>query len=230
MAAQLAQRRKLLKKHQKPKQHQRVERARNKQVNIIYYFIFEAICVCHKANVIHRDLKPENILLDSQNHILLSDFGTAIIDDTGNQELNRSSIVGTPAFVAPELLNDGKICYSSDMWSFGCVIFNLLTGHAPFGGQNTVELMSNITELKFHPALKTLPKSAKDLITSLLKPNPHERIGFGESHDGYPSIRKHAFFKGVDWDNLSSIKMPVFTKFEEEQQSTIADSVLKEGK
>ncbi|KAH0798382.1 AGC family protein kinase [Histomonas meleagridis] len=198
-------------------------------VKLLSAQIFEAICVCHKANVIHRDLKPENILLDSQNHVLLSDFGTALIEKSDSQELNRSSIVGTPAFVAPELLNDGKICYSSDMWSFGCVIFNLLTGTAPFSGQNTVELMNNITELKFNPVIKTLPKTAKDLITSLLKLDPHERIGYGEAKEGYPSIRNHAFFKGIDWNNLSNIKMPVFTKFEEEQQPTIADSMLNEG-
>ncbi|KAH0785022.1 AGC family protein kinase [Histomonas meleagridis] len=197
-------------------------------VRLLAAQIFEAICVCHKANVIHRDLKPENILLDENNHVLLSDFGTALMDDSGNQELIRSSIVGTPAFVAPELLNDGEICYSSDLWSFGCVIFNLLTGSAPFSGQNTVELMTNITDLKFNPAINNLPKTAKDLIVSLLKSNPRERIGFGEAQKGYPSIRNHAFFKDVDWHNLANIKMPVFTKFEEEQP-TIADSILRDN-
>ncbi|KAH0795768.1 AGC family protein kinase [Histomonas meleagridis] len=62
-------------------------------VKLLSAQIFEAICVCHKANVIHRDLKPENILLDSQNHVLLSDFGTALIEKSDSQELNRSSIV-----------------------------------------------------------------------------------------------------------------------------------------
>lgn len=198
-------------------------------VKLLSAQIFEAICVCHKMNVIHRDLKPENILLDSRNHVKLSDFGSAMIDEKGSQELNRSSIVGTPAFVAPELLNDGQICYSSDMWSFGCVIFNLLTGVAPFNGQNSVELMNNIMELKFDSKIEILPNVAKDLILGLLKLDPKERIGYGEAMDSYPSIRNNPFFKDVDWNNLENVVMPVFTKFEELPPPTIADSLLCEG-
>lgn len=198
-------------------------------VRLLSAQIFEAICACHRVGVIHRDLKPENVLLDSRNHAKLSDFGSALIDGSGSQELQRSSIVGTPAFVAPELLNDGQICYSSDMWSFGCVIFNLLTGVAPFSGQNTVELMNNIMELKFDGKMETLPPVARDLILGLLKLDPKERMGYGEAMESYPTIRNNPFFKDIDWSGLDDVVMPVFSKFEELPPPTIADPFLNEG-
>lgn len=187
------------------------------------------ICSCHQNSIIHRDIKPENILLDSRNHVKLSDFGTALINKNGTSALVRSSIVGTPAFVAPELLNDGQICYSSDIWSFGCVIFNMLTGVAPFEGKNPAELMENITALKFTPAVERLPRLAKDLIMKVLILDPTKRLGYGEEKREYPSIKNHPFFKGIEWNKLSDIKMPIFTKFEEEAPQTIADDYLHDG-
>ncbi|KAK8854274.1 3-phosphoinositide dependent protein kinase-1 [Tritrichomonas musculus] len=188
-----------------------------------------ALSVCHQNNIIHRDIKPENILLDSKNHVKLSDFGTALINKENSHCLIRSSIVGTPAFVAPELLNDGQICYSSDIWSFGCVIFNILTGDPPFEGTNPAELMENITALNFSPASKRLPKLANDLIMKILVLDPAKRLGYGEENQGYPSIKNHPFFKGVDWNTLSKIEMPLFTKFEEEPAPTIVDDRLLPG-
>ncbi|OHT11420.1 AGC family protein kinase [Tritrichomonas foetus] len=188
-----------------------------------------AMTTCHQNNVIHRDIKPENILLNANNHVKLTDFGTALINNEGTNGLVRSSIVGTPAFVAPELLNDGQICFSSDLWSFACVIFNCLTGVAPFEGETQPELMENITAIKLNPAFERLPRHAKDLIMKLLVLDPTQRIGYGEVKDGYPSIRNHPFFAEVDWKNIYSVKMPLFTKFEEEPPPTIADDMLDPG-
>lgn len=197
-------------------------------VRLISAQILWAICNIHKANIIHRDLKPENILLDSRNHVKITDFGTAMINNSSSADFNRSSIVGTPAFVAPELLNDGQICYSSDMWSYGCIIFNLLTGRAPFEGENQAELMQNISNLKFCSAIDKLPALAKDLILSLLKLDPKERLGYGENAQKYPTVRSHPFFEGIKWDTPSLIKMemPIFSKFQEEEKQTMADAVL----
>ncbi|OHT17449.1 AGC family protein kinase [Tritrichomonas foetus] len=202
-------------------------------VRLLSAMLLNAISFCHSKNVIHRDIKPENVLLDNLNHVKLTDFGTAMIlknDGNQNEENNgqmvRSSIVGTPAFVAPELLNDGMICFSSDIWSFGCTMFNLLTGVAPFEGDNPAELMANISHLKFSPAAEKLPRRAKDLIQKILVLDPTKRIGYGENSTGYKSIKSHPFFGGVDFDNLMDIQMPLFTKFEEEPEPTLADEML----
>ena len=195
-------------------------------VRLISAQLLAAISVCHSNNVIHRDIKPENVLLDKNNQVKLTDFGTALIDNQKTNGLMRSSIVGTPAFVAPELLNDGQICYSSDLWSYGCTIFNMLTGRDAFEGQTQPELMENIINLKFSPSVEKLPRKAKDLIMKLLVIDPTKRLGFGEENSGYPSIKKHPFFAGVDWEHLQDVRMPLFTPYEEEPPPTIADEYL----
>jgi serine/threonine protein kinase len=192
--------------------------------------ILVAISQCHRGGVIHRDIKPENILLDSRNHIKLADFGTAlIVDRPHGDQLVRSSIVGTPAFVAPELLKDGQIGFSSDIWAFGCTIFNLLTGTAPFEGENAAELMENISHGRFAPAAAKLPRRGKALIDSVLQLDPVKRLGHRQSATGYQSIRDHPFFAGVEWDRLSTVVMPLFTRCEEEGPPSVADDILAEA-
>jgi 3-phosphoinositide dependent protein kinase-1 len=179
--------------------------------------------------VIHRDLKPENVLLDARNHIKLTDFGTAMLREDGGVGLAKSSIVGTPAFVAPELLNDGMICFASDLWAYGCTIFNLFTGRAPFEGASTPELMDNIINGRLCGAAAGLPRKGRALIDALLLRDPGKRLGAGESATGYRSIREHPFFAGVDWEHLGDVAMPLFTKLEEEEPPSIADETLGAG-
>lgn len=192
-----------------------------------------AISNCHQHNVIHRDIKPENILLDERNHARLTDFGTAMIcEDGASNDLRRSSIVGTPEFVAPELLNDGKICFASDLWSLGCTICDLIIGKAPFAGENIAELMENITKGRYRDELKDMPKAARSLVDALIQRDPKKRLGYGEHATGYPSIRKHPFFHGVDWDALTTIEMPPFAKMiteVAEPPPSMANAMLEEG-
>jgi 3-phosphoinositide dependent protein kinase-1 len=196
-------------------------------VRLLSAQLLQAISQCHRAGVIHRDIKPENVLLDARNHVKLTDFGTAlVIDDSKRDTLIRSSIVGTPAFVAPELLNDGQISFSSDIWALGCTIFNLLTGKAPFEGENAAELIENISRGRFAPAAAKLPRRGKALIDSVLQLNPARRLGYGESATGYPSIRRHPFFAGIEWERLGAVTMPLFTPFEDEAPPSLADDML----
>jgi 3-phosphoinositide dependent protein kinase-1 len=198
-------------------------------VQLLSAQLLEAICACHRARVIHRDLKPENVLLDARNHVKLTDFGTALLREDGGVGLAKSSIVGTPAFVAPELLNDGMICFASDLWAFGCTVFNLFTGRAPFEGASTPELMDNIINGRLCGAAAVLPRKGRALVDALLQRDPGKRLGAGESAAGYPSIRQHAFFAGVDWEHLTDVAMPLFTKLEEEAPLSIADETLEAG-
>ena len=200
-------------------------------VKLISAQILSAICTCHQHNVIHRDLKPENVLLDERNHARLTDFGTAMIcEDGATSDLRRSSIVGTPEFGAPELLNDGKICFASDIWALGCTICDLLIGKAPFYGENIAELMENITKGRYCDELKSLPKNARSLIESLIQQDPKKRLGYGEHATGYQSIKKHPFFHGVDWNKLEETEMPPFatiiTETAAPEQKSLATDLL----
>ncbi len=94
----------------------------------------------HRNKVIHRDLKPQNCLLDNNMHLLVTDFGSAKLLDEEEKETSndsnrtrKASFVGTCLYVSPEILNNKPAQYSSDLFSYGCIVFQLISGYAPFG-------------------------------------------------------------------------------------------------
>lgn len=85
----------------------------------------------HQSGVVYRDLKPENILIDHEGHIRLTDFGlskSGLKDSNGRTE----SFCGTPEYLAPEIIRDKRYGYSVDWYSFGLVLYEMLTGVNPF--------------------------------------------------------------------------------------------------
>ena len=111
-------------------------------VKVWLWELLSAIEHCHSRGIVHRDLKPENILLSSTGHLILIDFGTA--KDLIQTDLNGPEFVGTPDFMAPESVSgtsgkkesdvDTASDQTLDLWTFGAVAFNLLTGATPFAG------------------------------------------------------------------------------------------------
>jgi hypothetical protein len=89
--------------------------------------------------------------------------------------------------------------------------------------------MDAVSNTRFVPQISVIPRKAKALIDSILQIDPAQRLGHGEAASGYPSIKGHPFFAGVDWDHLGDIQMPMFTKLEEEGPPSIADPFLEEG-
>ena len=96
------------------------------------------------------DLKPENILLDSKMNIKIADFGSAkLLDKMEQDNMRRNSFVGTAEFVPPELLDDKMIQtdFGADLWAFGCIFFQMITGKTPFQGKNDYFTFQNILNL-----------------------------------------------------------------------------------
>ena len=162
----------------------------------------------HTRGVIHRDLKPENVLLDDRMHIKITDFGTAKILDPPKrppqqdgepagdptvpvEETRANSFVGTAEYVSPELLNDKSTCKSSDLWAFGCMVFQLLAGRPPFKGGHEYQTFQKIVNLEYEFP-KGFPPVAKDLIERLLVLDPVNRLSIEH-------IKSHPFFEGVEW-------------------------------
>ncbi len=170
--------------------------------------ILDAVEYMHLRGIIHRDLKPENVLLDDQMHVKITDFGTAkILDLPGQSRFGNVSVtndrldgadtdravsfVGTAEYVSPELLTDKNACKASDLWAFGCIIYQLLAGRPPFKAGNEYQTFQKIVGLEY-TFPDRFPVVAKDLIEKLLVLDPADRLPID-------AIKRHPFFDGIQW-------------------------------
>ncbi|XP_050674793.1 ribosomal protein S6 kinase 2 beta isoform X2 [Leptidea sinapis] len=150
----------------------------------------------HKLGIIYRDLKPENILLDADGHIALTDFGLSKLPPTSDKAY---SFCGTVEYMAPEVVNRKGHTFAADWWSFGVLMFEMLTGNLPFHGATRHETMTQILKAKLGmPA--NLSEEAQSLLRALFKRNPQNRLGAGGN--GIEDIKKHEFFTSINWDGL----------------------------
>ncbi|KAJ1656833.1 serine/threonine protein kinase [Dispira simplex] len=165
--------------------------------------IVTAVEYLHHKGVIHRDLKPENILLDENMHIKLTDFGTAkLVDETNvtsTSPQRSQSFVGTAEYVSPELLTDKMVDKSSDLWALGCILYQLLEGQPPFKGPNEYLTFQKILRLEYSMPDHFSPQ-ARDLVSRLLVLEPTQRLGADDSD--LSAIKRHPFFRDIEWDNL----------------------------
>lgn len=194
-------------------------------IECVRYYTCELILALeylHSKNIIHRDLKPENILFDDNWHILITDFGSAkIVDkksssnepkviiernDETNGDVNkrptrrRNSFVGTAQFVSPEMLTDCSSSFASDLWSLGCIVYQMVSGAMPFNGPSEYLIFQRITKLDYvYP--DGFDATAKDLVQKLLVIEPNKRLGAADE-TLYTSLRAHSLFKDVNWDDL----------------------------
>jgi len=167
--------------------------------------ILDTIEYMHTKGVIHRDLKPENVLLDENMHIKITDFGTAKLlgtkkdasgkttyeSDATFSENRASSFVGTAEYVSPELLTDKNACKASDLWAFGCIIYQLLAGRPPFKAGNEYQTFQKIVALNYEFP-RGFPLVARDLVERLLVLDPQRRLSLEH-------IKNHEFFRGIKW-------------------------------
>lgn len=169
--------------------------------------ILDTIEYMHSKGVIHRDLKPENVLLDENKHIKITDFGTAKMLPAHNDETGRTtyeadssplsaggragSFVGTAEYVSPELLTDKNACKGSDLWAFGCIIYQLLAGRPPFKAANEFLTFQKIVALDYEFP-RGFPEVARDLVERLLVLEPPQRLTMEH-------VKSHPFFEGIKW-------------------------------
>jgi len=104
--------------------------------------LFSAVGYLHSHEIIHRDIKPENIFFDNKidYDIKLCDLNTAV---NGANKRNQSDLVGTPYYIAPEVLY-GSYDIQSDIWSLGVIMYLLLIGKPPFDGRNDKEVVKKV--------------------------------------------------------------------------------------
>ncbi|NXY70993.1 KS6A2 kinase, partial [Glareola pratincola] len=159
----------------------------------------------HSLGIIYRDLKPENILLDEEGHIKITDFGLS--KEAIDHDKRAYSFCGTIEYMAPEVVNRRGHTQSADWWSFGVLMFEMLTGSLPFQGKDRKETMALILKAKLGMP-QFLSIEAQSLLRALFKRNPSNRLGAG--FDGVEEIKRHPFFVTIDWNKLyrKEIKPP----------------------
>ncbi|XP_061176559.1 ribosomal protein S6 kinase 2 alpha-like [Saccostrea echinata] len=151
----------------------------------------------HSLGIVYRDLKPENILLDHEGHIKLTDFGLS--KESIFEEKKTYSFCGTVEYMAPEVVNRKGHSTAADWWSFGVLMFEMLTGALPFQGSNRKDTMTQILKAKLGMP-QFLSSDAQQLLRALFKRNPLNRLGSGPN--GIEDIKKQPFFSNIDFDKL----------------------------
>lgn len=174
--------------------------------------VIDALEYMHSLGLIHRDIKPENLLLTADGHIKIADFGSVkptkecqitVLPNTSNER--ACSFVGTAAYVPPEVLNSSPATFGNDLWALGCTIYQMLSGSSPFKDASEWLIFQRIIarDLKLP---EYFSDAARDLIDKLLDMDPSKRLGAGPG--GYAALKKHPFFKGIDWKNLRQSPAP----------------------
>jgi serine/threonine protein kinase len=155
----------------------RIPRLPVEQILNITLDVTDALTRAHRLSIIHRDIKPANILLAKDGMPRLTDFGIARI--IGSEITETGSIMGTAAYIAPEVIQGAPADARSDIWALGIVLFEMLAGRQPFQAENAGSLIFSIISNPL-PDLETLrpdvPTALIDLINRMLMKDPAERI------------------------------------------------------
>jgi TolB-like protein len=128
----------------------------------------DALGYAHGRGIVHRDLKPENILL-SGGHVLVADFGIArAVDEAGGQKLTETGMaVGTPYYMSPEQAMGGELDARSDIYSLGCVLYELLAGQPPFTGPTAMAILARHS-LEAVPSVQVVRQSIPDEVEAII--------------------------------------------------------------
>jgi NIMA (never in mitosis gene a)-related kinase len=141
--------------------------------NLIWNYAFQilfGIKALHDKGVIHRDLKSANIFLSKLNNkCKIGDLNTGKVIKNNKIKNNSSFQIGTPTYFPPEIWKQGEISYKSDIWAFGCIVYEMCSLKMPFKGKNMEELKKNICKGKFEKISSRYSKELWVFIQTLLK-------------------------------------------------------------
>ena len=155
----------------------------------------------HERDIIYRDLKPENVMVDDDGYPKLIDFGIAKI-----VQGRTYTVVGTPHYMAPEVIVGKGYGLSADYWSIGIMLYEFMCGGVPFGEEeeDPYVIYERVIERKLvYPSFVDPRMPSKPMIEQLLSKNPAMRTG-----GSVANLKSHPWFQGFNWDALTNRQMP----------------------
>ncbi|XP_062850956.1 protein kinase C eta type [Trichomycterus rosablanca] len=180
-----------------------IQKSRKFEENRARFYAAEITCALiflHNKGIIYRDLKLDNVLLDREGHCKLADFGMCkegIFEGSAT-----GTFCGTPDYIAPEILQEMLYGPSVDWWALGVLLYEMLSGHAPFEAENEDDLFECILNEEIVYA-SWLSIEAVNILRAFLIKNPSRRLGCVAADGGEKAVTAHAFFTPIDWDKLS---------------------------
>jgi serine/threonine protein kinase/Tol biopolymer transport system component len=159
------------------------KRLKSQEALSIAQQIAEAVAAAHEHNVVHRDLKPGNIKITPEGRIKVLDFGLA--KALGGEAVDQQStvtdpgrVIGTPAYMSPEQARGLETDKRCDIWSFGCVLYEMLTGKIPFKGKTVSDTLAGILDREpdWHALPQATPANIRILLRRCLEKDPHRRL------------------------------------------------------
>jgi len=166
--------------------------------------VAEGLKAAHERGVVHRDVKPANIMLNREGQVRVADFGLASVE--GGAELTRpQTVLGTAAYMSPEQLRGERADGRTDIWSFGCTLFEMATGRRPFTGEQGRTVANEIlNDTPPHPAsLRTdIPAGLAEVMLKCLRKNAAER------HPDFESVLAALGGQGARRTGVSTAQAP----------------------
>lgn len=174
----------------------------------------KALNYAHSRGVIHRDIKPSNVMLTLDNDVRIIDFGIAIVKDSSVSRIE--GIAGSPSYMSPEQVQSAEITHSSDIYSLGAVMYELLSGFRPFRANNLSKLLHQIvyaTPPPLHTLRSDISEELEDIVSRALRKEPEERFENGLELAGeltrvYQTLRNQSerIDKQAQFDQLRKLR------------------------
>jgi serine/threonine protein kinase len=181
--------------------------------------IGEALQEAHNKGVVHRDIKTDNIMVNTKNQIKVMDFGLAKLK--GSMKLTKTSrTAGTLAYMAPEQIQGGEVDARSDIFSFGVVLFEMLTGKLPFHGEFEAAMMYSIVNEEPEPIQKyraDLSSEFLHIINRALEKDPEDR--YQTMHDMLIDLQR------VRKETSRDSRVPLIQSTTEERHEVVSEGL-----